>query len=339
MKFIQVTEELGITLKKFRIDNNKSSKDVAKHFDKSPSYISKLESGDIKKIELSLLYNIVLYISGQEDNEKSFDEFIQLFKLKVIDTNDSLENKCAFENFDGIMRIIPIDKDLILYAKELMEKNNISIIKLSDTINRNEDLDRIPRSEFEKLPTNIWSIYNNQIIIRLDIPLHEIESILSLEKHESRYTILQAIFYSLYKLIGHSKENAQLETLKTLNKFKVYSISSRDELLEKSKTNKELEILLSDFDLENSKLSASVLEAFKLMSTIDVKSANIGLTRLKNNLKADLTFAFAFTALDITNIASLDSATKIKFLKDIKKFIQDYNNEHVDSNPIIYNLD
>lgn len=341
MKLLQVTEELGLTLKKYRIDNNKSSKDVAKQFNKSPSYISKLESGDIKKIEFSLLYNIVLYISDQDDNEKSFDKFIELFKdkLNVIDTKESLENRCSFYNFDGIMRKIPVDKDLILHAKELMENNDISIVKLIDTINRNEDLDVISKSEFEKLPINIWSVCNKSIVIRFDLPVKDIENILSLEKDRSCYTYLQVIFYSLYKLIGIPKDEAKTKAINTLNEYKVYSISSRDELLEKSKTNKQLELLLSDFDLENRKLSTAVLEAFKFMSTIDVKSANIGLTRLEKNLTTDLTFAFAFISLDITNIASLDSVAKRQFIKDIKNFIQDYGTNHVDSDHIIYDID
>ena len=55
IKTVPITPELGMALKNYRIENKITAKSITDKFGKASSYISKLEKGDIKKIDSSFL--------------------------------------------------------------------------------------------------------------------------------------------------------------------------------------------------------------------------------------------------------------------------------------------
>ena len=47
LKTVQITPELGMALKSFRIENEVTATSIVEEFSKSSSYITKLEKGEI----------------------------------------------------------------------------------------------------------------------------------------------------------------------------------------------------------------------------------------------------------------------------------------------------
>ena len=74
MAKVYVTQELAETIKSIRLQNKILSKDLANIIDKSPSYVTKLEKGEIQTIDIDELNKIFNYIIG---DDTSFDETIQ----------------------------------------------------------------------------------------------------------------------------------------------------------------------------------------------------------------------------------------------------------------------
>ena len=75
MQFIQLTPQLGELIKSFRIRNEKTAKDISTIIQKTPSYLSKIESGATKKIETSVFIKMCDAITDSENGIELFIEF------------------------------------------------------------------------------------------------------------------------------------------------------------------------------------------------------------------------------------------------------------------------
>ena len=63
LKSVSITSDIGMALKNFRIEHDVTAKSITSVFKKSSSYISKLEKGDIRKIDGHLLIEICNFIT------------------------------------------------------------------------------------------------------------------------------------------------------------------------------------------------------------------------------------------------------------------------------------
>ena len=59
MAYVEVTKELGETIRNLRIQNKITGKELAEHVGRSPAYISKLEKAEIKNTDEDVFNEII----------------------------------------------------------------------------------------------------------------------------------------------------------------------------------------------------------------------------------------------------------------------------------------
>ena len=154
MARVIVTQELADTLRSIRIQSKIQAKSLANHINKSPAYISKLESGNIQTIDNNELYDILKFIIGDAGNYDEIAERIYA-SLKFKYTKKEIDEQVWFTNFDTVERSIPIPNSLIEDLNNKIKKTNISIPKLLERINANEALDDDEIND-PNIPYNQW---------------------------------------------------------------------------------------------------------------------------------------------------------------------------------------
>ena len=72
LQTVPLTPDIGMALKNFRIENKITAKSITEKFDRASSYISKLEKGNIKKIDGNFLIQLCNFITGTDDGLSIF---------------------------------------------------------------------------------------------------------------------------------------------------------------------------------------------------------------------------------------------------------------------------
>ncbi|MBR0599028.1 helix-turn-helix domain-containing protein [Sinanaerobacter chloroacetimidivorans] len=322
MATIKITKELALALKDLRQEYKVASKDVATFINKSTSYISKLEKGDIKKISTDEFFRIFSYIVPEEQSHSRFDEFIGKCTLEF--SKREIEQQEWLQNFDTVYRQIPIPPELIEHINALLVENNLSISEVVARVNLNEDLKdyTLDLSTYEK---KVWHYpHNESPFIIMDISLNEIEDILSKKKTTTNYTTLQAFLYNLLKYKSEDFKSTFEETTNILTTYKFYSISKKNELLRKTHSQEEVEEILTDFDKLNEGYINQIQRRIESFSNLNIEYANGKLDILTKNLQADTPLVFGLFGIDLTPLKELDIDVKRSFIKDIDKLVKEY---------------
>ena len=139
MQFIPLTPQLGELIKSFRIRNEKTAKDISTIIDKTPSYLSKIESGSTKKIESSIFTSMCNAITDSSEGIKHFVIFA--FQNNTEYDKDTF---ITLLNIDDILYKFVPPKELITYIVSKMSDNNISISGIREELNANKDLSHLP---------------------------------------------------------------------------------------------------------------------------------------------------------------------------------------------------
>ncbi len=320
MKTVPLTSELGIALKKFRIEqpNKVTASSMVSHFKKASSFFSKLENGDIKKIESDFLIEICNFISGTENGLSDF-----ITGLSSSYTSFSDETKLIIMNIDDLIisRIIPAN--MIREINEYMNLHNITIPQLTEKINLNEDI--IKYEYFEKMKTNIWESPSNNIdsaAIKLYVPQVYIEDLLLTDKiHMIHRVIAEAILYSLFRLGNESNPSALAH-----NKLRQYQMTGNRII---KITADKMNTILDEIGLEpdTAKALKSVTSNLKFITTMTKEYGSKKIKQIANNMDTDISFYFAYMAQDVQQLSSKDKEKKTEFLRELKSLIDKYSQE------------
>lgn len=320
---LKITEELGLALKNLRLEYGIKAVEIAREFNKTPAYISKLENAELKKIDFDNFKKIIEFITGSEDGFNKFASNIAT-KYSLEYTKEEIKQREWLMNIDTVMRKIPIPPELVKFINDTIDQNKLKLDDVVTEINANNDLNDITDVDVSKSIPNIWHMHENSCFIKFDLKLEKVKELLKMEISGTNYVTFEVILYSLFKLIGVEPQQARIDAENKLSEYRIYSIFKKREIMSKKIPQSELKNLLSSFDSENMELMNDVISAFKIISDINVKNSNETLRVLSNNLKTDIAFAFAYLGNDLTVLEKLDRKTKTQFLKDSRSLIKEY---------------
>lgn len=318
---IHLTPELGMTFKNYRIENNITAKSLTIKFEKSSSYITKLEKGIIKKIDSSLFIQMCNYISGSENGLIDF-----LNKASQSYASYSAETKLSITNIDDLLVEHSIPSDFIDTIKKYLTSHNISLAELTDKINSNRSVCNY--AGYEGAPSNEWYVYNNDydnIFIKLAIPQTYIDDLLTGKLLTIHIVIAEAILYSMYSFSADDDKARKLANSK-LALYHILRIRGGN-IVHVSDSN--FEELFGNIEPEVADSLKGITSGLKLIATISKKDG-YGASRLKqinSNLKQDLGFGFAYMSTDLTTLEKKSKEKKQEFLNDLKKLIQKYSSD------------
>lgn len=317
LKSIPLTPDIGMALKNFRIENKVTAKSITEKFDRASSYISKLEKGDIKKIDGDFLIQLCNFITGSDNGLSDF-----LSRLSQSYKGFTNESKIIIMNIDDLLYEHTIPSKLIEEMKEYISSHNISILKLVDTINTNEDIAKW--DNYENFPENIWYDENNDIdkvSIKLCVPLSYIDDLLNGKITTIHRVIAEGLLYALYRC-GNEENARDIAN----NKLKLYNIMPRRLVI--TITPENIENLFGGLEPDTSDALKDVVSQLKLITTLTKEYGSKRIKQICNNLSEDLGFCFAYMAIDIVELEKKDKEVKKNFLKDLRALVEKYSSEN-----------
>lgn len=314
LKTVPLTPELGMALKNFRIENKVTAKSVTEKFKRASSYISKLEKGDIKKIDGNFLVDLCNYITSSNEGLSDF-----LNRLSQNYKEFTNETKFIVMNIDDLLIEHTVPINMISEINDYLTSHNITITQLTDTINANGDISN--RDDYQDLPINIWYDKNNDIdnaSIRLAIPSTYIENLLSQKITTIHRVIAEAILYALYKLGNEDKPHYTAH-----DKLDLYNLLPARSIITVTPDN--IDSIFGGLEPDTADALKSVTYALKLITTITKSYGAKRIKQLSSNLDEDLGFCFAYVSTDIVELEKKDKEKKQAFLDELKSLIEKYS--------------
>lgn len=316
LKTVPLTPELGMALKNFRIENKVTAKSLTEKFGKSSSYITKLEKGDIKKIEGDFLIQLCNFITGSDDG-------LSVFLNRSTKNYKELSNETKFiiMNIDDLLFEHTIPDKFIVDIKNYLSAHNLTITQIVEMVNSNEDI--CTREDYETLPINIW--YDKEFdidnaSIKLAIPSIYIEDLLSWKLNTIHRVIAEAILYSLYKLGKEDKPQYVAN-----DKLELYRILPARSVIRVTPDN--IENIFGGLEPDTANALKNVTSGLKLITTLTKTYGAKRIKQISNNLNEDLGFCFAYMSIDIVELEKKDKEKKKQFLHELKSLIDKYSQE------------
>lgn len=324
LKSIPFTSELGMALKNFRIEKKVTAKSITDNFNKASSYISKLEKGDIKKIDSNFLTELCNYISGSENG---LTEFLQKVVPNYLDY--STETKIIIMNIDDLVLEHPVPKMLIDEIQQYLNKHKITVEQLTNKINANDTIKENPG--YPSAPCNEWYSNDNDInnsFIKLSIPASYIDDLLSSKISMIHSVIAEAILYSMYRLGMGDESGARELANSKLTIYEILRIRGGNSI---TINDSNIENLFGGLEPDVADALKNVTLGLKLITTLTKKNG-YGSKRIKQinlNMQEDIGFYFAYMSLDLQKLEGKSKDKKQEFLNELKalidKFSQDDN--------------
>lgn len=315
LKSIPLTSEIGMVFKNFRIENKVTAKSINTKFNKASSYISKLEKGDIKKIDSDFFIELCNFIS---ENSNGLEEILNRLALKYTDFSN--ESKLTIMNIDDLLIEYAIPQEFISETVSYMKKHDISVQELVSEINANKDICK--REYYSLLPENIWYSYEDNIdaaIIKLCIPQSYIEDLLYNEKYKYIHRVIaEAILYSLFRL-GNEK-NARMEAF---NRLELYHMVPKRSSISVNEEN--IEELLGGLEPDSAEAFKDVCAGLKVITVLSKEYGSKRIKQISKNMHEDLGFCFAYMALDLIDLEKQSHERKKEFLSELKSLIEKYS--------------
>lgn len=334
--------KMGSLLKAYRIRYNKKAIDLAKYIHKSPAYINKLENGGIKKINESLLKNIIYFIT---EKEGGIDEFYQEYTNII--TNEEYEKQLLIMNYDYNTRLIPVPSPLINFINEKMIANSINSEDVISYINKNEDIcDEEYAKEYLKnidCKYNQWkeimNEHENGYFICLKYDLNKYNIMLNSKQKKETYMFIYSFLYHLLKIENKNSNNIidldkiRYDTNVILNKYRFYSLEAKYKLIADENIDKSR--IVTKYDIEFNNAINSLIKNTTYFGDKDILNATEVLGKINRNFdRLNNSFVFDFMSLDLENISKIKD--KKTFIKDIQKYINTYSESKADDEDTDY---
>lgn len=329
-----LTIELADTLRELRLQNKIASKDITAALGRSPSYISKIESGAIKSIseeELDIILKTIFpeCSTQQERLEKLVETQVKKYGF------DKREDWVWFQNLDTVYRLIPIPAELVSEINDMLSEASISVDHLVDRINGNEELCEADQNN-DTLPYNEWferSDSDSKMSIKMLLDKEDVDSILNGKTMACNYVTMQAIVHYLFKIKMYPQDHVftspelqliQREWLPLLDKHKFFTLSRKEMLLSQAHSKNEAKSILNEFDIENQEILNRLLQFIKIATDMDVLTTNKALKQFVANLEWDYNFMLRVAGFNFASIEECSFTNKLKMLREIREIIAKY---------------
>jgi len=329
-----VTAELAILIKTLRTKHRIQAKDLAEHIEKSYSYISKLENGDVKTINRDELTKILIYIT--EGNDFYEDSMPEIFEtLNTISGRSVILEQRWFLNYDVALRPVEITSGITEDMAELMQRAGLTPREVTELVNENAD------SEIsERYQENTIIILHEKnvprVLLRSIVTNDDVESLTGLgNKGIISYHKLSAVLFILYKQIfapedKHKKINPDRgrDVLKAeaafYDKHQIHSLTSYMQYLSSDEyldTHRNAISSLNPID------DASVMKIADMMNQaakLDSTNSAIMIEHLQHNMEWDIGFMFKIFDMPFFTLSEMSYTNKKKLLEELFDVIKKY---------------
>ena len=224
-------------------------------------------------------------------------------------------------NIDDLLYEHTIPSKLVEEMNKYISSHNISILKLVETINANDDISQ--RGDYENLPKNIWYASDNDIdnaSIKLSVPLSYVEDLLNGKIATIYRVIAEAILYALYRC-GNEKNARDIAN----DKLKLYNIMPMRLVI--TITPENVENIFGGLEPDASDALKDVVSQLRLITTLTKEYGSKRIKQICSNLAEDLGFCFAYMSVDIVELEKKDKEKKQQFLDELKALVEKFSKD------------
>ena len=328
MKF-RVTEELSKTLKTLRAQNGISSRDVAAYLGKSPSYVSKLEGGEIKFITEDMLTRLLTYISrGTDFYAEVLPAVVEV--LRLVTSRESLRQQLWLMHYDVTGRPEVVPEGMAAEMAAVFAGAGATPESIAAQMNANIDSEmtgEYPANELVLAPCDD----GERLAARVVIEPAQIEAILGQPGYTTSYFLLYNVAHTmtrtqlfpgvLTKLPPDDAGKVLRLTADFLNRWDVHSlmgfghyVSSGDFI--------EQQMPLSEARGGVVDKIAAQLEELVGRDVLDTASR---LDTWSETLAWDSAFALKIAGLPFARLGDLSYTNKARLLADIERLLDEYD--------------
>lgn len=316
LESIPLNQELGMALKNFRIEKSITAKSIVEQFDKASSYISKLEKGDIKKIDTNFLIDLCNFISG---SDKGIKDFLTMLAPKYTEFCD--ETKIIIMNVDDLVVEHNISASFVSDINNYLKDHDITVNELVKKINDNDDILKSP--SYKTAPENQWYAHENDIenaIIKLCIPISYIDDLLSSKLQTLHGVIAEGILYALYRL-GNEKNPQLLAN----SKLKIYRILRMRGSNIVAVNDNNFESLFGGLEPDDAKALKNITSGLKIITAVAKEYGSKRIQQIEKNMDEDLSFYFAYMSTDLIKLEKKSKQSKKQFFSELKELIEKHS--------------
>lgn len=330
MKF-KVTPELALLLKTLQNQGNSSARDLAAHVSKSPSYISKLENGDVKMIQKDALTQILLYLT---ESTNFYEEALPkiLRTLQSFMDPKQMADQIWLLQYDVMERPVKLPEKLREDIRSKMQKLQLPAELLAEAVNTESE----PQAMFLEAADEVVGYhYKDTSVIRMkqSLSVEELNAILSGEKEITNYAIIFSIAFQLtkyekYRDIAHVEpEQAKVvlrDTRIYLEYYEIHSLTGYGHMISSEEFLGKQEALINSFDSVNAEIIDGIITSFHASSRHDVLKTTQLLDNLRQNLQWDLAFTMKILGIPFSSLEDMSYSNKKKLLDEIAELVQQY---------------
>lgn len=328
MKFA-VTPELASLLKTLRARNGVSSKDVAQHLGKSPSYLSKLEGGMVQAIQQDTLKDMLIFISGDADfYDVVLPDVANLLLASIESTR--LVDQVWFMQFDVIERPVQVPTEMAADIELNLNSMHISPAQLGQFINANIDSEMTSAFPANQLIAMDYD-GKQRLLVRPELSELAIEQVIQGKAPQTSYFILYSIVHSMFRLQRYGNVETKLPPAEAISVLEsaseymqhwdVHSLIGFSRMLASD------EFIQQQLPLATNKSGVVERIANTLGQIVDRDSVNaIGeLNVFRDTLEWDPAFALKILGLPFADLGTMSFSNKRKLIEDIQKLIDQYD--------------
>lgn len=340
MPKVDITQDLCELIHSERKKRKIVGSTLSRQLGKNTSFISNLEKGTIKYLDLDLLFNIFDTLIDLPDEEKNKYIYELITSLSVKYSKKEISEKEWLLTFDMQKRLFPITDKMREIIKDLRKEVGISEIDLVNEINKNKGVDKNIKTNHLKLLIKDGMIIGNTI--RFEFEKNYIKDIEEGKIEEINYINLLGIIYNLFVLKDMNQYDATIMAEQILNENGIYTLLDRDkeiekkaqELSAKGQNFKTYELDPTIYAKDLGEAMQNLNKKFYRMRDLDIAYAFKMISQFDKNLEQCFDLTFRLIGLNFTELKDLDIKDKREFLKEINKLIEKYKNEYISKNEL-----
>lgn len=330
MEKFTVTNELAFIIKTLRLQSGVSSKGLAEYIERSPSYLSKLEKGDIRRIQVNELTRIFDHIVPGTDfyNEK-LPVIVKTVRSFYPELN--LVSQIWLLTYDVIMRKVAVPAELREYIKGKLTELDLDMESLVLFTNSNRDSNvtaNVPANELFDVEISGKMIP----MMKIFVDRVRVEAVLEGISDSLEYFAVQGLVFSLIRmehfgtreLMSEDAHWVIRECSRILNEYGIVSYTDYLELLTGSEFASEHASFQNVFSDTVNDNMAKVMDALSRAFEYDMITTAQAMDSMNLNMEWDIGFVLKLMGFRFHELGDLPYSAKKQLLDEIAGILEKY---------------
>ena len=322
-KTVLVTPELITTIKNFRKNENIKSADLSQKLNKNTSFISLIENGRVKNLDIDIFYKIFeIIIPDEKKRVEIINNSLIIYSNKL--TEEEIKKQIWMITFDLQYRKQIIPNEVVEFLKqktELLSERGINTIGIIEKLNKNEELDDKDKYETNKVHVEFKND-RLEISIKFDLKENIIDEIIEKKIMKSNYANLWGIISTIFILEGHNNSESKNMAEELLLKYKFYTLLEKQNKL----TAENIDNFLNPQDKEFRELFQTIISYLKFYGDKDADYINSKLRVMRSNIKEEPSLTFGIIGVPLIDLKNLNKENRQQFVNDFRELVMKYKN-------------